>query len=229
MRKIIMLVNIICIRLFVIDFLDNGLRPIDITLLLVPEYSRLPAIDADDNKMKSPMYTRAGLTGLLAIASDAFSRNCGRLDSTGRSNGFEPTLMSIMTLPIETFWVLPILSFSSVVLTELSVPSNPSIALPRVYGSNSPAFIAIPDTLEIVRKSPGCIVPASVLTRPSNLPIVATNVFSVSFDRVNDESLAATTIPCSLSWLVLVAATTLLVSPASSETTVPRCNTLSVL
>ena len=46
MRKIIMLLNMIWVILFDIDFLDKGLRPMEIMLLRVPEYTRLPAIPA---------------------------------------------------------------------------------------------------------------------------------------------------------------------------------------
>ena len=82
--------------------------------------------------MNIPRYTRTGLTGLSAICSAAFSRKAGSEDSAGRSKGLEPTLISIDILPIDTEFVLPRLSFRSVVLIVFCTPSNPSIAFPTV-------------------------------------------------------------------------------------------------
>ena len=82
-RKIINADNTICIMLFVTDCLDNGLRPIEITELRMPEYIRLPANIDVRIKITIPTYTRTGLTCLPAIASVAFSRNSGKLDSVG--------------------------------------------------------------------------------------------------------------------------------------------------
>ena len=78
-----MLVNTICIMLLMTDFLASGLRPIDIKLDRIPEYSKLPDRDVAASSIAKPMYTRTALTGLPAISSVALCKNPGRFDSVG--------------------------------------------------------------------------------------------------------------------------------------------------